>query len=102
MPSVIMLDTPRHKIYGSATYTFNRLTLLADLSYEGGRWNANDAGRVLRAPSFANLGIGGSYRFFKQAELQAGIGNLLDRNYFLVQGYPEIGRNGYLNFRYRF
>jgi len=30
------------------------------------------------------------------------MGNLFDRNYFLIEGYPEPGRNGYVNLRYRF
>lgn len=103
MPSVILLDTPRHKVYSSATYIWrNRFTLLGDFLYEGGRWNANDAGRVLRATSFATVGLSGSTRLYRQAELQAGINNLFDRNYFLVQGYPETGRNFYVNLRYRF
>lgn len=102
-PSVIMLDTPRHKIYGMVTYRFgNRLTVFSDFAYEGGRWNANDAGRVFRANSFANLGIGASARIYRDSEIQAGINNLLDRNYFYVQGYPEAGRNAYVNLRYRF
>lgn len=103
MPAVIMLDTPRHKVYSTATYSWrSRFTVLADFLYEGGRWNANDAGRVLRASSFAAVGLNGSVRLYRQAELQAGINNLFDRDYFLVQGYPEAGRNFYVNLRYRF
>jgi iron complex outermembrane receptor protein len=33
---------------------------------------------------------------------QAGIKNLLDRDYSYTAGYPEAGRNWYLNLRYRF
>jgi iron complex outermembrane recepter protein len=103
MPSIILLDTPRHKVYSATTYQWrNRFTLIADLLYEVGRWNANDGGRVLRAPSYAAVGLAGSVNLFRHAELQTGVGNLFDRNYFLVQGYPEIGRNLYLNLRYRF
>lgn len=103
MPSVIMLDTPRHKTYATLAYRIHaRASLFADHTYEGGRWNSNDAGRVQRAPSFAATGIGGSVRFFREAELQAGVNNLFDRNYYLVQGYPEAGRNVYVNLRYRF
>lgn len=102
-PSVIMLDTPRHKVYSAATYRFrNRFTAIADLLYEGGRWNSNDAGRVQRASRFATVGIGGTARLYRQAEVQVGINNLFDRNYFLVDGYPEAGRNFFLNLRYRF
>lgn len=103
MPAVILLDTPRHKTYATLTYRIHpRVTVLADHTYEGGRWNQNDAGRVSRAPSFAAAGFGGSVRFFRDAELQAGVNNLFDRNYFLAQGYPETGRNAYVNLRYRF
>jgi iron complex outermembrane receptor protein len=34
--------------------------------------------------------------------VQAGLRNLFDRNYFYTAGYPEIGRNWFLNIRYRF
>ena len=38
----------------------------------------------------------------RELSVQAGVKNLLDRNYFYTAGYPEIGRNWFLNFRYRF
>ena len=103
MPGVLMLDTPRHKIYSSATYRLHsRVTLLADVRYEGGRFYQNDGGTYGRASNFANVGIGGSARLYKQTEVQAGIANLFDRNYILVDGYPEAGRTAYVNLRYRF
>lgn len=103
MPEIIMLDTPRHKSYSMLTYRWPyNITTFADLTYEGGRWNSNDAGRVLRAPSFATVGIGGTARVFERAEIQAGMNNLLDRNYFYAEGYPEAGRNFFVNLRYRF
>lgn len=103
MPNVIMLDTPRHKSYSMLSYRWlDRVTTFLDLTYEGGRWNSNDAGRVLRAPSFAGVGLGGTARVWRATELQAGINNLLDRNYFYVQGYPEAGRTSYVNLRFRF
>lgn len=35
-------------------------------------------------------------------EAQAGVKNLFDRNYYYSAGYPEIGRNWYINLRYHF
>ncbi len=102
-PGVLMLDTPRHKVYTSATYTlFTRFTFLADFRYEAGRFYQNDGGTFGRASSFGVVGIGGTARLYKQLDLQAGIGNLFDRNYYFQDGYPEIGRNAYINLRYRF
>ena len=36
------------------------------------------------------------------ASVQAGVKNLLDRNYYYTAGYPEAGRTWFVNFRYRF
>ena len=37
-----------------------------------------------------------------QVTAQTGIGNLFDRNYYLNDGFPEQGRNWFVNMRYRF
>ena len=39
---------------------------------------------------------------YKRATVQAGIKNLLDRNYYYTAGYPEEGRNWFVNLRYQF
>lgn len=102
-PGLLMIDTPRHKVYSAATYRLgSRATLIADMRYEGGRFFQNDGGRFGHARNFAVMGFGGTTRLYREIELQAGIQNALDRNYFLVDGYPEAGRTVYLNLRYRF
>jgi outer membrane cobalamin receptor len=35
------------------------------------------------------------------AVVQAGVKNLFDRNYYYTAGYPETGRNWYVNLRYQ-
>ena len=35
-------------------------------------------------------------------QLQVGVGNLLDSNYYYWEGFPESGRNGYVTLRYTF
>lgn len=94
-PSLLMLDTPRHRIYSALTYQWGtRVTLLADLGYEGGRFG--------RATNFARAGLGATTRLARQVELQTGLQNAFDRDYFLVEGYPEAGRTAYISLRYRF
>lgn len=102
-PALPMIDTPRHKTYFALTYQLGpRLMLLGDLGYEGGRFYQNEGGRFGRAPSFARAGLSASARLHRQLELQTGLQNAFDRNYFLVEGYPEAGRTAYINLRYRF
>lgn len=98
-----MIDTPRHKTYGALTYQLGpRVNLMADLRYEGGRYYQNDGGRFGRASNYGAAGLGGSVRLYRQAEMQAGMHNAFDRNFILVDGYPEAGRMFYVNSRYRF
>ena len=80
---------------------FSRLTLLVDVRYESGRFYQNDAGTYGRASNFTTAGIAGM-TLYQQVEIQAGITNLFDRNYILVDGYPEAGLMVYINMRYRF
>lgn len=102
-PGLPMIDTPRHRVYSTATYQLgSRIMLLADFGYEGGRIYQNEGGRFGRASNFGRVGLGATARLCRQAELQTGLHNALDRNYFLVDGYPEAGRTAYINLRYRF
>jgi iron complex outermembrane receptor protein len=102
-PALPMIDTPRPQTNGAhAWQPAARLTLLADLLYEGGRFYQNDAGRFGRATNYASAGFSASLRLYRQAELQAGLQNAFDRNFILVDGYPEPGRTAYVNLRYRF
>jgi iron complex outermembrane receptor protein len=102
-PGLLFIDAPRHKAYSSATYQLlPRLMLLADIGYESGRFWQNDGGTFGRASSFAAAGCAATARLWRDIELQTGLQNALDRNYFLVDGYPEPGRTAYLNLRYRF
>lgn len=102
-PGLLMIDTPRHKIHSALTCQLGpRVMLLADLGYEGGRFYQNEGGRFGRATNFARAGVGASALLHRQLELQTGLQNALDRNYFLAEGYPEAGRTAYINLRYRF
>jgi iron complex outermembrane receptor protein len=50
----------------------------------------------------AAFDLAASVPFHARLNAQAGVKNLLDRNYFYNAGYPEEGRNWFLNMRYQF
>ena len=61
MPSVIMLDTPRHKAYGTATYQWGRrFTLLGDLTL---RRRQVECERCRPCPAREQLRLGRNRRF---------------------------------------
>ncbi|MCI0389583.1 MAG: TonB-dependent receptor [Acidobacteria bacterium] len=55
-----------------------------------------------RLDQFTVVDAQASYCIGENIELQGGINNLFDRNYSLFEGYPEAGRNLFVNVRYRF
>ncbi|MCS7316171.1 MAG: TonB-dependent receptor [Bryobacterales bacterium] len=102
-PGIPPVGTPRHRLYGAVTGRIHaRLLLYADAAYESDRLIRNDAGRLMRTRPFWLSGLGATVHLSSRLELQAGGGNLFDRNYWLMDGYPEAGRHGYFNLRYRF
>jgi len=102
-PGPLLVDVPRHTASVAANWTPpGRLTLYGESRYEAARPVQNDAGRIHRLGSFVTLNAGAAYRLRGGLEMQAGISNLLDRAYFLADGYPEEGRNVFCKLRYRF
>lgn len=102
-PSIPRVGAPRHRGYAALSASLHaRLLLFADGAWESGRPIRNDAGALMRTGAFWVSGLGATLRLAPNLELQAGAGNLFDRNYWLMDGYPEAGRHGYFNLRYRF
>lgn len=102
-PGFPPVGTPRHRAYVALTGRAHaRLLLFADATYESARPIRNDAGRLMRTGAYWVSSLGGTLRLGAKLELQAGAGNLFDRNYWLMDGYPEPGRHGYVSLRYRF
>jgi iron complex outermembrane receptor protein len=96
-------NTPKHKTIGTATFRGPRsVLLLATARYESGRVSQDDAGIYGPASNFGTMDLGTVVPVNAGLDLQAGVKNLFDRNYFYVAGYPEIGRNWYFNVRFRF
>jgi iron complex outermembrane receptor protein len=111
-------DLPKHKAVATATL---RLPLQAALNstllYESGNRAVDDYSvgpkksavyyyEVIPMSNFATWDVGGSVPLYnkkgQQAIIQAGVRNLLDRNYYQTLDYSEEGRNWFINARYTF
>jgi iron complex outermembrane receptor protein len=107
-------DLPKHKAVAMATLRLPLQVMLnSTLRYEGGN-KAVDSYSVgsgknsvyyieaIPMSHFATWDVGGSVPLYKGAVFQAGVKNLLDRNYYQVLYIPEQGRSWFVNMRYRF
>lgn len=111
LSSVLVLPTgiPRNKALGTATFRLPYQILgTVSARYEGGV-TLQDTSYASTSPFYkahgealATADLGVKIPIRNAFDAQAGIRNLFDRNYFYTAGYPEEGRNWFLNLRYHF
>lgn len=85
-------DVPEHKITGIVGYSIKRFELIVDGSYNTFRYSTSYG---TKAPGFFLLNGNGSFSINKYLKFSAGVNNVFDKNYMLVEGYVEQGRNYY-------
>ena len=104
-------DLPKHKAVAAATLRLPHNAMLnSSIRYEAGNKAVDNSFKVsgvyyedvILMSNFATWDLAGTSPEYKGAALQAGVRNLLDRNYYYVLQYPEEGRNWFINMRYRF
>lgn len=102
---VLPAGIPKNKAIGTATVRLP-LQILGMVTgrYEGGiplqDTTYSPTHYYAQALATADLGVMVPVR--SKFEAQAGLRNLFDRNYSYTAGYPEEGRNWFLNLRYHF
>jgi iron complex outermembrane recepter protein len=97
------IDTPRHRAFGSIGWTpVSRLTALADVEIEHGRWTQDEAGLYSRVPGGAWLAFAATLALSSHADVRVAVRNALDRNVYVVEGFPEAGRTAHVELRARF
>jgi iron complex outermembrane receptor protein len=108
--SIMILPTlPRNKLVGTASFRFPHQVLgLISARYEGGLTlqdtTYSSSSPLYRpfAESFGTMDLGAIVPIYQRMTVQTGIKNVFDRNYYYTAGYPEEGRNWFLNLRYQF
>ena len=105
----ILPPLPKNKVVGTASIRLPHQVLgIISARYEGGI-TLQDTTYATTSPlshpfgeSFGTMDLGVIAPIYKRMTVQAGIKNLLDRSYYDVAGYPEEGRNWFVNLRYQF
>ncbi|WP_051955943.1 TonB-dependent receptor plug domain-containing protein [Beijerinckia mobilis] len=79
------------------------LSITPNVELADSRWTSNTAGTYYYPTgSYQLLNFQATYNVASNFELQAGLRNILDQNYQLVDGFPEPGRTVFFNMRVTF
>ncbi len=99
-PAIMATDTPEHSGSLYADYrALPWLSVIPSLDFSSWRYAYTDGSRLA---GFATAGFKLSFHLPHGITVNAGVGNVFDKDYSLQDGYPEAGRNGYANVRYTF
>ncbi|MCV9932135.1 TonB-dependent receptor [Flavobacterium sp. LS1R47] len=97
-PTIHFTDVPNTKVMGTVEYQpIKRLRLIANSEFNSSRISTSYGTRV---PDYTLLNLYGSGKMAKNFSIDAGVNNIFDKNYSLVEGYPEEGRNFFVTLRF--
>lgn len=98
-PALHFIDVPKHKLFAFLQYQLReRLNMQVNTEYNSDRYSTS-YGAV--AGSFMLLNTSATVQVYKWFLLEGGVNNIADKNYALAEGYPEPGRNYFVNLMYR-
>ncbi|SFE82135.1 TonB-dependent receptor plug domain-containing protein [Spirosoma endophyticum] len=94
-PDLKFVDVPDHKllVYAQAQL-LRRISLIGNVEYDSDRYSTSYG---TQAASFVVVNAKASLRLQRYINLEGGVNNLFDRNYALAEGFPEPGRNFFIN-----
>ncbi|GAB2546907.1 TonB-dependent receptor plug domain-containing protein [Spirosoma aerophilum] len=94
-PDLKFVDVPDHKLFVYAqAQLLRRVVLIGNIEYDSDRYSTSYG---TQAASFVVANAKASVRLQRYISLEGGVNNLLDRNYALAEGFPEPGRNFFIN-----
>jgi iron complex outermembrane receptor protein len=97
-PTIHFTDVPNTKVMGTIEYEpIKLLKLIANSEFNSSRISTSYGTRV---PDYTLLNLYGSGKIAKNFSIDAGVNNIFDKNYSLVEGYPEEGRNFFVTLRF--
>jgi len=93
-------DVPQHKVFLALIYQpVSAAYFLVSSEYNSDRFSTSYgtvSGNFIRTDGKIN------YRITRNFGVETGVNNVFDRNYTLVEGYPEAGRNYFINIMFSY
>ncbi|WP_228466990.1 TonB-dependent receptor plug domain-containing protein [Adhaeribacter swui] len=89
------IDAPEHKVLVFSSYTYqDRGGLTASAEYNSSRYSTSYG---IKSAGFTLLNLRAQVKVYRGVSVEGGVNNLFDKNYTLVEGFPEAGRNYFVN-----
>ncbi len=99
-PGIKFTDVPKQKVFGFLEYqAMKKLDFVLSCEYNSQRYSTSYG---ITSPEFILFNSQVSFAFAKYLKIETGINNMMDKNYSLVEGYPESGRNYYISIVFDF
>jgi len=94
-PTLRFTDVPEHKVLATTMYQLKeKMSVMASAEYNSSRYSTNYG---TKSGEFAIANISGRLKLYRSVSLEGGINNIFDKNYTLSEGFPEAGRNYFIN-----
>ena len=88
-------DVPEHKVFWYAQYAYRQsASLWASFEYNAPRYSTSYG---TKASDYGLVNLKTAVKVYRYVSVEGGVNNVLDKNYALVEGFPEEGRNYFLN-----
>ena len=98
-PSLKFTDVPKNKLFAYVQYNLkDRFSIQLNGEYNSKRYNTTYG---TTADEFILLNTRVYVHVWRYFSIEAGVNNIFDKNYALVEGYAEPGRNYFANIIYR-
>lgn len=100
-PELFFTDLPEHKLSSWIKWqVINHLSIYISGQYITERYSTSDG--EYTAPEFFLMDTYIEYELPYDIRLRVGADNVLNRNYYLAEGYPEAGRQYFIKLNYHF
>lgn len=99
-PTLHFTNVPNHKLFGYAQYQLtDKFYIQANAEYNSKRYSTS-YGTVIG--DFVVVNTKATVKVWKYFSVEGGVNNAFDRNYATTEGFPEPGRNYFMNLVYRY
>lgn len=99
-PNLLFTDVPEHHIFANLHYKpISKLTTNLNAEFSSQRFSTSYG---ISTPSYWLMNFQTKYQMRHDVSVEMGINNIFDKNYYITDGYPEMGRNVFASLFYDF